>query len=108
MGIMFRLFLAYDNRFGMMPRLIKNLRASNDPKHHRAADAVQEQLDERKRNPPKNMQALMQRALDTSRQVERDLRLEGRHGDAETLAGVIDYTEQNSSRNKKPNPKKPK
>lgn len=98
MSVMFRLFLAYDNRFGLLPRLIKNLRASGSAQDLKAADALQSQLDDRKRNPPRNLQEMTQRALATSRQVERNLRVDGRHDDAEQLAKVIDYTEENRKR----------
>jgi len=101
MNLIFKIFLAYDNRFGMLPKLIKSLRASGDPKELKAAESLQAQLDERKRNPPKNIEEMMRRSLETSRQIERDLRVEGRHADAEKLAGMIDYTEQNSSSKRK-------
>lgn len=104
MGIMFRLFLAYDNRFGLMPRLIKSLRASGKPEDMKAAESLQAQLDERKRNPPKNLEEMTQRAMSMSRQVERDLRLEGRHQDADQLGKVIDHTQ--SRRQRKPENKK--
>lgn len=105
MGLLFKLFLAYDNRFGMTPKLIKRLRASGNPKDRQAAQSLQSQLDERKRNPPKNIQEFAQRALTSSRQVERDMRVEGRHDEAEQLRHAIDYAEQNyaAKKNKKPN-----
>lgn len=103
MGIIFRLFLAYDNRFGLMPRMIKSLRASGTPENVKAADSLQAQLDERKRNPPRNVQEMTERALSMSRQVERDLRLEGRHQDADQLEQVTNYAE--SQRQRKPDKK---
>ena len=103
MGLIFKLFLAYENRFGTTPKLIKSLRASGDPKNIQAAQSIQADLDERTRNPPKNMQEFVERALNTSRQVERGMRVDGRHADAEELSKVIDHTEKSfaSKKNRK-------
>ena len=100
MGIFFNLLLAYDNRFGMMPKMIKSLRASGKPEDIKAADSLQAQLDERKRNPPRDLKEMTQRAMSMSRQVERDLRIAGRHQDADQLGKVIDYTQ--NQRQQKP------
>ncbi|MGK5032640.1 hypothetical protein [Janthinobacterium sp. MDT1-19] len=102
MGIIFKLFLAYDNRYGMMPRLIKTLRASGIPEDLKAADALQATLDERKRNPPKSLNDMTSKALAKAQQVSRDMRVEGRHGEAEQFSKVIDYTEKNMMSKQKP------
>jgi hypothetical protein len=49
------------------------------------------------------MQEFVERALSTSRQVERGMRVDGRHADAEELAKVIGHTEKSfaSKKNKK-------
>lgn len=98
MGILFRLYLAYDTRFGIQAKLIKNLRKSSDPKDIHAAELIQAQLDERKRNPPKDLQEFMRQAVAISRQAERDMRISGRHGEADQLAKMIDQTEQNTEK----------
>lgn len=106
MGVLFKLFLAYDNRYGMLPRLIKNLRASGKPDDLKAAESLQARLDERKRNPPNSIQEMTSKALAGAHQVNRDLRVDGRHGDAEQLAKVIDYAENNMLSKQKPKRKR--
>lgn len=102
MGILFKLFLAYENRYGMLPRLIKNLRASGKPEDLKEADSLQAKLDERKRNPPKSVQEMTSQALAAAHQKNRDMRVAGRHEDAEQLAKVIDYAEKNMMSKQKP------
>jgi hypothetical protein len=106
MGIFFKLFLAYDNRYGMLPRLIKNLRASGKPEDLKAAESLQATLDERKRNPPKSIQEMTAKALAGAHQVNRDMRVDGRHADAEQFAKVIDYAEKNMMSKQKPKRKR--
>ena len=101
MGIIFNLFLAYDHRFGMLPRMIKALRASGKPEDLKEANTIQAQLDDSKKNPPKNAQEVAARTLANVAQTGRDLRIDGRHEDADRLEKIVEHAKANMLSTKK-------
>lgn len=86
MSILFRAFMWYQNRFGMMPKIIKQLRMEGK---HEDANRLAAALEKLKRNPPKSTAEAVANSYGSLEQSARDSRLAGDHEEAERIDQMI-------------------